>query len=146
MSIFVNIRNKNEDVLQMSRELNSDEEVDELIKSEKVPVMVIYYASWCPHCQAMEGTWNELAKKTEGKAKVVKIESEKTKKVGAFPTAKIAKKGKIVKTVEGGGQSADDLEKMLLGGNGGLRRRRTGRLRSRVRKTHRARRLNVTLR
>lgn len=130
----------------MSRELNSDTEVEELIKSEKVPVMVIYYASWCPHCQAMEGTWNELAKKTEGKAKVVKIESEKTKKASAFPTAKIAKKGKIVKTIEGGGQSAEQLAGMLLGVNGGLRRGRSRRLRSRVRKTHRALRRHMSLR
>ena len=130
----------------MSRELNSDEEVDELIKSEKVPVMVIYYAAWCPHCQAMEGTWNDLAKKTEGKAKVVKIESEKTKKASAFPTAKIAKKGKIVKTVEGGGQSVDELEKTLLGVNGGLRRGRSRRLRGRTRKTHRALRRHIALR
>lgn len=130
----------------MSRELNSDEEVDHLIKSEDVPVMVIYYMIGCPHCQAMESTWEELAKKTEGKAKVVKIEAEKTKKVGGFPTTKIAKKGKIVKIIEGGGQSVDELEKTLLGVNGGLRRRRTRGLRRRARKTHRALRRNVPLR
>lgn len=130
----------------MSRELNSDEEVDELIKNAKVPVMVIYYASWCPHCQAMEGTWNELAKKTEGKAKVVKIESENTKKAGAFPTSKIAKGGKIVKVIEGGGQTTEQLAGMLLGRYGGLRRGRSRRLVRRARKTHRALRRHVALR
>ncbi len=127
----------------MVEELNSDEEVHDLIKRQDIPVMVIYYMIGCPHCQAMEGKWEELAKNTSGKAKVVKIEAEKTKEVSGFPTAKIAKKGKIVKTLEGGGQSVDQLKSALLGGNGGFRRGRSRRLRRRARKTHRALRRNI---
>lgn len=36
-----------------------------LLKSE-VPVLVIFFATWCPHCQRMEPIWNDLERK-EGK-------------------------------------------------------------------------------
>jgi thioredoxin 1 len=148
MSIFVIHGNKNGDVLQMAKELQSDEDVLKQITESKVPVMIIYYASWCPHCKSMMSTWDDVASSVSGKADVYKIESEHTKEANSFPTSKLYKKGKLVETIEGGGQTIDELKTKLFSLSGGkrrLHRRGTRRFRNRARKTHRTLRRYVSL-
>lgn len=132
----------------MAKELESDEDVLNHITESKVPVMIIYYASWCPHCKSMMSTWDDLANSVSDKANVFKIESENTKEANSFPTSKLYKKGKLVETLEGGGQPLEELKQKLFrlgGGRRNLRRRGTRRFRNRARKTHRTLRRYVAL-
>ena len=116
--------------------LTSAKEADKHLK-DTGPIMIIYFAEWCGHCKRMKPVWEELSKKLEGKAKVYMIESENYPKVTSFPKAVIVRKGRVVETLNGGGQSVEELTKRLLSlGGKRTRRFRSRRLVRRTRKTH----------
>lgn len=77
------------------------ESFTELIKSEK-PVLVDFYADWCGPCKAMEPIVKEVAKNTEGKVRIVKVNIDKqaqiahTYNIHAVPTFMLFKQGKIM--------------------------------------------------
>ena len=107
------------------------------------PAMLIVYAKWCGHCRALFDTWRELSTKAKGKAKIYVIEASKytAKDVDGYPSMRVVKHKKS-KQYEGS-RDLEGLEQALLQLGG--RRRRTGRLRRRIRKTtHRTLRRNVT--
>lgn len=118
--------------------LTSEKEADALLKAGG-PVMIIYYAKWCGHCQGSYDAWKELSKKVDGKAKVYMIESSNYPKITSFPTIKIVKEGNAVPYEEE--REVETMKKALLGENGG--RRRSRRFLRRARKTKRALRRNV---
>ncbi|KVI09409.1 5'-adenylylsulfate reductase 1, chloroplastic-like [Cynara cardunculus var. scolymus] len=71
--------------------------IENLVKMEdrKEPWMVVLYAPWCPFCQAMEASYNELADKLAGSGvKVGKFQADGDQKayakqelqLGSFPT------------------------------------------------------------
>ena len=73
----------------------------ELIRSDP-PVLVDFYADWCGPCKAMTPVIKEVAQATAGKAKVIKVDIDKSVQaaqvynVQAVPTFIIFKKGDIV--------------------------------------------------
>ncbi|MEO8406506.1 MAG: thioredoxin [Chitinophagaceae bacterium] len=73
----------------------------ELIKSAK-PVLVDFYADWCGPCKAMNPIIKEVAHAVEGKARVIKVDIDKSEQaanayqVQAVPTFIIFKNGSIV--------------------------------------------------
>jgi thioredoxin 1 len=77
------------------------ESFKELINSEK-PVLVDFYADWCGPCKAMSPVIQEVAKATQGKARVIKVDIDKSVQaaqayqVQAVPTFIIFKKGNII--------------------------------------------------
>jgi thioredoxin 1 len=77
------------------------ETFSELIQSEK-PVLVDFYADWCGPCKAMNPVIQEVARAAEGKARVIKVDIDKSVQaaqayqVQAVPTFIIFKKGTIV--------------------------------------------------
>ena len=77
------------------------ESFKELINSEK-PVLVDFYADWCGPCKAMGPVIQEVARATQGKARVIKVDIDKSVQaaqayqVQAVPTFIIFKKGNIV--------------------------------------------------
>lgn len=113
------------------KRVRSMDEVKKLLKSDG-PLMLVIYADWCGHCQAAEPEWTKLA----NSADVYAIESEEYTgdDVSGYPTMKIVKKGSA--RLYEGGRTAEEMKSALLSTGG--RRRRTGRLRGRRRKTHRA--------
>jgi protein disulfide-isomerase A1 len=112
------------------------------------PLMIVVYAKWCGHCQAMFETWKELAVKVKGKARVHVIEAAQytDKDIDGYPNMRIVKKGKVKKY--DGGRSVEEMSAALLGTSLGGKRSRRNRsklLVRRVRKTsHRTLRRNVT--
>ncbi len=66
------------------------------------PVLVDFYADWCGPCKAMSPVITEVARATEGKARVIKVDIDKSVQasqayqVQAVPTFIIFKSGKIV--------------------------------------------------
>lgn len=73
----------------------------ELINAEK-PVLVDFYADWCGPCKAMSPIIQEVARTTQGQARVIKVDIDKSVdaaqayRVQAVPTFIIFKKGNIV--------------------------------------------------
>ena len=123
--------------------LTKAKDADALLKDDG-PILMVYYAKWCGHCQGMYDTWKELSNRVDGKAKVYMIESDNYPGVKSFPTMKVIKKGKAVEY--DGDRDVDALSRALLMSSVGGRRRRTSRFRNRRRKvSHRTLRRNVTL-
>ena len=77
------------------------ESFKELINAEK-PVLVDFYADWCGPCKAMSPVIQEVARSTQGQARVIKVDIDKSVEaaqayqVQAVPTFIIFKKGNIV--------------------------------------------------
>ncbi len=77
------------------------ETFSDLIKSD-TPVLVDFYADWCGPCKAMSPVIQEVAKATRGKARVIKVDIDKSVQaatayqVQAVPTFIIFKNGYVV--------------------------------------------------
>jgi thioredoxin 1 len=88
------------------------------IISGSQPVLVDFYASWCGPCKAMSPIIEDLAKKVQGKARVIKIDVDKNQEVAgrygirSVPTLMVFKNGKVV-WKKGGVVQAHELERVL---------------------------------
>ena len=72
----------------------------DIIQSDK-PVLVDFYADWCGPCKAMSPVVSEVAKNVQGKARVIKVDIDKSVEaarvyqVQAVPTFMIFKNGAV---------------------------------------------------
>jgi thioredoxin 1 len=72
----------------------------EIIKSEQ-PVLVDFYAEWCGPCKMMKPVLEDIAKKMDGKARILKVDVDKNPKAAAqykiqgVPTLMIFQNGQI---------------------------------------------------
>lgn len=72
---------------------------NEIINSDQ-PVLVDFFATWCGPCKAMSPILDEVAKKVQGKARVLKIDVDKNQQAAAtyqvrgVPTLILFKNGK----------------------------------------------------
>ncbi len=72
----------------------------EIIKSEQ-PVLVDFFAEWCGPCKMMKPVLEEVAKKMDGKARILKVDVDKNQKAAAqykiqgVPTLILFQGGKI---------------------------------------------------
>lgn len=92
----------------------------ECIEADDKVTIVLFYALWCPHCQAMKPDWDAATKKLAAKRKVQVAEVEysdmshvpaKYKKgVQGFPSVRKYKGGKLIAEYYGN-RSTDDLVK-----------------------------------
>ncbi len=89
----------------------------EIIQSEE-PVLVDFFAEWCGPCKMMKPVLEELAKKMEGKARIIKIDIDKNPKAAAqykiqgVPTLMIFQKGQI-KWRQSGYQNTQQLSNAI---------------------------------
>lgn len=73
----------------------------DLIKSD-TPVLVDFYADWCGPCKAMAPVVQEVARATAGRAKVIKVDIDKSTRaaeayrVQAVPTFMIFRNGQVL--------------------------------------------------
>ena len=75
---------------------------DEVLTSE-LPVLVDFWAPWCGPCQMMAPILESLAKKFEGKLKVVKVDTEQPDnqalayqyQIQSIPNLKLFKNGEV---------------------------------------------------
>ena len=97
----------------------TDTNFEEEVLFSGIPVLVEFWASWCPPCQMVEPILNELADEYEGRVKIAKlhvdqnpITSAKFKVVG-IPTFAIFKEGDIL-IRKSGAHSKKQLLRMLV--------------------------------
>ena len=82
-------------------------EKDVIKKSESVPVLVDFWASWCGPCMMLKPVLEKLAKEFDGKIILAKVDVDKNKKyagdydVMSIPAVKLFKDGKIVDEFNG---------------------------------------------
>jgi thioredoxin 1/putative thioredoxin len=78
----------------------------EVLRSE-LPVLIDFYADWCAPCKTVQPEVEALAHELEGKAKVVKIDIDKSKRVAtslriqAVPTFMVFHRGRPVAAEQG---------------------------------------------
>jgi len=84
-----------------------------------VPVLVDFWAEWCPPCKAMSPILDALSVELAGKVKIVKLDVDSNPgitvqyNVRAMPTLIIFKDGQPVDLKVGAGQSRAQLIKWL---------------------------------
>lgn len=90
----------------MARELNSNEFADEVLNSNYT-VLVDFSAVWCGPCKMLAPIVEELSTDMEGKAKVFKVDVDKSGDIAqrynimGVPTVMIFKKGEAVEKMVG---------------------------------------------
>lgn len=89
----------------------------EVIESDKV-VLVDFWAPWCGPCRMLAPIIDEIYKEFDGKAKVVKINTDENPstasqyQISAIPTLLFFKDGKVVKELVGV-VSKEEITKVL---------------------------------
>ena len=85
----------------MEQQTTMPESFHQLIQSH-TPVLVDFYADWCGPCKAMNPVIKAVAKAVDGKARIIKVDIDKSVKaaqvynVQAVPTFIVFKKGSII--------------------------------------------------
>jgi thioredoxin 1 len=89
------------------RDVGDDTFEAEVLESA-VPVVVDFWAAWCPPCRALTPILEELARQNAGKVKIVKMDVDDHKKTAAdfsvrsIPTLLVFKGGRMVHALTGG--------------------------------------------
>lgn len=81
---------------------------DEVLKSE-LPVLVDFWAPWCGPCQMMAPVLENLAKKFDGKLRIVKLDTEVSEnqslaidyQISSIPNMKLFNTGQVIKDFVG---------------------------------------------
>ncbi|KAI9171205.1 hypothetical protein HJFPF1_00686 [Paramyrothecium foliicola] len=102
------------------------ESFQKLVTMTQDPWFIKFYAPWCPHCQAMAPTWEQLAKNMRGKLNIGEVNCDKERRLckeahaKAFPTLLFFKGGERAEYqgLRGLGDFIEYSEKALALANG----------------------------
>lgn len=89
----------------------------EIIQSDQ-PVLVDFFAEWCGPCKMMKPVLEDVARRLEGKARILKIDVDKNPKAAAqykiqgVPTLMVFQNGQI-KWRQSGYVNAPELQKVI---------------------------------
>ncbi len=82
-------------------ELERDEDFERLSLQSDLPVVLDFWAPWCPPCRSQTRVFKELAPELEGKARVLKINVDEHPEIAdrfrvqAIPALFLAREGEI---------------------------------------------------
>lgn len=97
----------------------TDATFDAEVLAASEPVLVDFWADWCPPCKAMDPTIDALSQEMAGRVKIVKLDVSANPditvryNVRAMPTMIIFKNGEPADAKVGAGQSRVQLIKWL---------------------------------
>ena len=90
----------------MTTILNDQNFEQEVLKND-IPVFVDFWTSWCPPCKMMEPIIEKLSEEYDGKIKICKLNVDEARQTGmaygieAIPTMMIFNKGEVVGNIIG---------------------------------------------
>jgi thioredoxin 1 len=96
----------------------SDDKFEEMVINSDVPVLVDFWAPWCPPCRAVGPILEQVAEAYAGRAKVVKINVDEEKRiagsmgVSSIPTIVLYQGGEPKKILVGARPKAE-IERVL---------------------------------
>ena len=102
----------------MAQRVN-DETFEAEVLGAKGPVLVDFWAEWCPPCKAMDPILDQLGSELAGRVKIVKLDVDANPStvvrynVRSMPTLIVFKDGKPADFKVGAGQSRVQLIKWL---------------------------------
>jgi thioredoxin 1 len=79
----------------------------EIVLASELPVVVDFWAGWCPPCRAIEPSLKELAEEFAGRLVIAKIDSDanpvgsRTYRVMSMPTLLFFRGGEVVASIVG---------------------------------------------
>ncbi len=85
----------------------TDAELDALVSSSPVPVLVDFYADWCGPCRSLAPVLEQLAERSAGQLVVAKVDTERDKRwagqlgVSGIPAMFAFKDGQMVQQTKG---------------------------------------------
>jgi thioredoxin 1 len=85
----------------------TDDTFAEVVLANPRPIVVDFWAEWCPPCRPMARTLSELADEFPGEMVFAKLnadenpEATRTYRVMAMPTLLLFKQGQVVKSIVG---------------------------------------------
>lgn len=85
----------------------TDATFNEVVGQSKIPVLVDFYANWCGPCKVLGPIIDELAQEYEGRALVVKVNTENNPhlsqhfRIKSIPTIMVVHKGQVVERYQG---------------------------------------------
>lgn len=91
----------------MAELIITDQNFQNQVINNKIPVIVDFWAPWCPPCKMIEPIIDELAKEYEGKVVVGKLNTDDNPhlteqlNVMSMPTVMFFKEGKLIKALVG---------------------------------------------
>jgi thioredoxin 1 len=97
----------------------NDTNFDAEVLGATEPVLVDFWAEWCPPCKAMDPVLDDLSRELAGKVKIVKLDVDANPGITArfnvrsMPTLIVFKDGEPVDYKVGAGQSRVQLIKWL---------------------------------
>jgi thioredoxin len=103
----------------------NSESFDREVLHSSVPVLVDFYANWCPPCQQMTPILDQVAADVGGRAKIVKVDTDVDPTLAAaygvssIPSLYLIQEGKIVDGVVGVATS-EKLEEMIDRADSGI--------------------------
>jgi thioredoxin 1 len=87
-------------------EVNEKNWREEVLESD-IPVIVDFWAEWCPPCRMIAPVFEELSKEYKGKLKFAKLDTDKNQTIAvkygvmSIPTLSIFHKGRPVERIVG---------------------------------------------
>ena len=85
----------------------TDQNFTEQVVKSKIPVVIDFWATWCPPCKMIEPIVHELAEEFKGKVVIGKVDADENPNIAgqlsvmSLPTMLFFKNGKPVKTLIG---------------------------------------------
>ena len=102
----------------MAKILSSNDEFKSVVLESNMPAMVDFFATWCGPCKMLSPVIDEIAQELEGKAVVVKVDSDQMNDTCAeysiklLPTLVFFKDGKEVDRIVGVASKEDIVAKL----------------------------------
>jgi thioredoxin 2 len=96
----------------------SDEQLDALVTGARLPVLVDFWAAWCPPCRAVAPHLAALAERQAGRLLVAKVDTDRHQRhmaalgIRSIPTLVVYQGGNPV-AQKAGAQSSDQLERWV---------------------------------
>ena len=96
----------------------NDDNFEKEVMQEEMPVLVDFWADWCPPCKMMEPIVADIAEEYEGKLKVGNLNVDDNPntasrfKIRGIPTLVLFKKGIVVEQIIGA-QNKESLKQKL---------------------------------